>query len=374
VSQETCQSLVVYSRPGCASEADVPSRRIFCWPAEKMTLTQLTVGTLRTGSAFQGGLLLALGVCCILSLFIGYAEMPIQAAVNGLFTGEGVEGIIMQDIRLPRMLLGVIAGAALGMSGAALQGLLRNPLAEPGVMGIASFASLGAVIAIYFGLSTWFEYSLPVSAMAGALLAAVLLNVISARQNSLYTLVLAGVALANLAAALMALALNLAPNPYAVSEIVFWLLGSLKDRSNQDVLLALPFVMVGMLILHRTGRALDALSLGEDVARSMAVDVTRTGRLVTAGVALTVGASVAVTGAVAFVGLIVPHLCRRFVGNEPSRLLWPSAVGGALLVSIADMTVRLVPTGPELMLGVFTSLIGVPFFMWLIFRLRGEAA
>jgi iron complex transport system permease protein len=338
-----------------------------------MTLTQATIGTLRTGSAFQGGLLLALGACCILSLFIGYAEMPIQAALNGLFTGEGVEGIIMQDIRLPRMLLGVIAGAALGMSGAALQGLLRNPLAEPGVMGIASFASLGAVIAIYFGLSTWFEYSLPVSAMAGALLAAVVLNIISARQNSLYTLVLAGVALANLAAALMALALNLAPNPYAVSEIVFWLLGSLKDRSNQDVLLALPFVVVGMLILHRTGRALDALSLGEDVARSMAVDVTRTGRLVTAGVALTVGASVAVTGAVAFVGLIVPHLCRRFVGNEPSRLLWPSAVGGALLVSIADMTVRLVPTGPELMLGVFTSLIGVPFFMWLIFRLRGEA-
>jgi len=308
----------------------------------------------------------------LVSLFIGYAALPLNDAWRGLVFGVGVEGIIMQDIRLPRVLLGMLAGAALGMSGAALQGLLRNPLAEPGVMGISAFASLGAVIAIYFGLSTIFAFSLPAAAMGGALLAAALLTLLSARQNSLYTLVLAGVALANLAAALMALALNLAPNPYAVSEIVFWLLGSLKDRSLQDVMLALPFVGAGMIILHLTGRALDALALGEDVARSMAIDVTRTGQLVTLGVALTVGASVAVTGAIAFVGLIVPHLCRRLVGHEPSRLLWPSALGGALLVSIADIAVRLVPSGPELMLGVFTSLIGVPFFLWLVFRLRQE--
>lgn len=324
----------------------------------------------------QAGLLAGLGIalalCGTISLFIGYASIPVGSALSGLFGGEGVEGIIMQDIRLPRMLLGIIAGAALGMSGAALQGLLRNPLAEPGVMGIASFASLGAIVAIYFGLSTLFELSLPIAAMTGALMAALVLNLISARHNSLYTLVLAGVALANLAAALMALALNLAPNPYAVSEIVFWLLGSLKDRSMEDVALAVPFVALGMLVLHRTGRALDALALGEDVARSMAIDVTRTGQLVTLGVALTVGASVAVTGAIAFVGLIVPHLCRRLVGHEPSRLLWPSALGGALLVSIADIAVRLVPSGPELMLGVFTSLIGVPFFLWLVFRLRQE--
>ncbi len=317
-------------------------------------------------------LALALSLSALVSLFIGYAALPLNDAWRGLVFGVGVEGIIMQDIRLPRVLLGMLAGAALGMSGAALQGLLRNPLAEPGVMGISAFASLGAVIAIYFGLSTIFAFSLPVAAMGGALLAAALLTLLSARQNSLYTLVLAGVALANLAAALMALALNLAPNPYAVSEIVFWLLGSLKDRSLQDVMLALPFVGAGMIILHLTGRALDALALGEDVARSMAIDVTRTGQLVTLGVALTVGASVAVTGAIAFVGLIVPHLCRSLVGHEPSRLLWPSALGGALLVSIADIAVRLVPSGPELMLGVFTSLIGVPFFLWLVFRLRQE--
>lgn len=320
------------------------------------------------------GLAFALTVSALVSLLIGYAALPLSDAWRGLVSGDGVEGIIMQDIRLPRMLLGMIAGAALGMSGAALQGLLRNPLAEPGVMGISAFASLGAIIAIYFGLSTIFAFALPVAAMGGALLAAALLNLLSARHNSLYTLVLAGVALANLAAALMALALNLAPNPYAISEIIFWLLGSLKDRSIQDVILALPFVGVGMIILHRTGRALDALALGEEVARSMAIDVTRTGRLVTLGVALTVGASVAVTGSIAFVGLIVPHLCRGLVGHEPSRLLWPSALGGALLVSLADIAVRLVPSGPELMLGVFTSLIGVPFFLWLVFRLRQEVS
>jgi iron complex transport system permease protein len=324
----------------------------------------------------QAGLVACLGVAvsvsALVSLFIGYAALPLSDAWRGLVFGDGVEGIIMQDIRLPRMLLAMLAGAALGMSGAALQGLLRNPLAEPGVMGISAFASLGAVIAIYFGLSTVFAFSLPVAAMGGALLAAALLNLLSARRNSLYTLVLAGVALSNLAAALMALALNLAPNPYAVSEIVFWLLGSLKDRSIQDVLLALPFVAVGLIILHRTGRALDALALGEDVARSMAIDVAGVGRWVTLGVALTVGASVAVTGAIAFVGLIVPHLCRSLVGYEPSRLLWPSALGGALLVSLADIAVRLVPSGPELMLGVFTSLIGVPFFLWLVLRLRQE--
>lgn len=320
-------------------------------------------------------LLLAASVIAagLLSLFVGYAHLPFAAALNGLTSGEGTEGIIMRDIRVPRMLLGIIAGGALGMSGAALQGLLRNPLAEPGVMGIASFASLGAVIAIYFGLSVQFELVLPACAMAGAFLAAILLNMIAGQGNSIYTLVLAGVALANLAAALMALALNLAPNPYAVSEIVFWLLGSLKDRSFQDVLLALPFVAIGFVVLNSTRRSLDALALGDDVARSMGVDVTALSRRVTLGVALTVGASVAVTGAIAFVGLIVPHLCRPFVGHEPSRLLWPSALGGALLVSLADLAVRLVPTGPELMLGVFTSLIGVPFFLWLIFKLRTDS-
>ena len=314
----------------------------------------------------------ATAAIALTSLFIGYVPLPVEGVIGGLFTDQGTTGVIMREIRLPRMLLGLLAGAALGMSGAALQGLLRNPLAEPGVMGIASFASLGAVIAIYFGISTSFSLALPIMAMSGALIAAALLSLFASRENSVLTLILAGVALANLAAALMALALNLAPNPYALSEIVFWLLGSLKDRSLNDVFLSAPFVALGLALLASSGRALDALTLGEDAAKSLGIEVASISRRVTLGVALAVGASVAVTGAIAFVGLIVPHLCRPFFGHVPSKLLWPSALGGALLVSVADIAVRLVPSGPELMLGVFTSLIGVPFFLWLIFKLRRE--
>ena len=319
-----------------------------------------------------GVLALATAIAAIASLFIGHAPLPARDVIDGLINDTGTAGVIMRDIRLPRMLLGLLAGAALGMGGAALQGLLRNPLAEPGVMGIASFASLGAVIAIYFGLSNLFAFALPASAMLGALIAAVLLSLLSGRDGGVLTLILAGVALANLAAALMALALNLAPNPYAISEIVFWILGSLKDRSIDDVVLAAPFVAAGLATLGINGRALDALTLGEDAATSLGANMARVQRNVIAGVTLAVGASVAVTGAIAFVGLIVPHLCRPFVGHTPSRLLWPSAIGGALLVSLADIAVRLVPSGPELMLGVFTSLIGVPFFLWLVFKLRRE--
>jgi iron complex transport system permease protein len=319
-----------------------------------------------------GVLALATAIVAVASLFIGHAPLASRDVIDGLINDTGTAGVIMRDIRLPRMLLGLLAGAALGMGGAALQGLLRNPLAEPGIMGIASFASLGAVVAIYFGLSSLFAFALPASAMLGALIAAVLLSLLSGRDGGVLTLILAGVALANLAAALMALALNLAPNPYAISEIVFWILGSLKDRSIDDVILAAPFVAAGLVMLGVSGRALDALTLGEDAATSLGADIGRVQRNVIAGVTLAVGASVAVTGAIAFVGLIVPHLCRPFVGHTPSRLLWPSAIGGALLVSLADIAVRLVPSGPELMLGVFTSLIGVPFFLWLVFKLRRE--
>ena len=328
------------------------------------------------GRSSEFGLIAALTATTLVvaaaSLFIGYAPLATREVIDGLFGGAGTAGIIMQDIRLPRMILGLMSGAALGISGAALQGLLRNPLAEPGVMGIAACASLGAVIAIYFGLSKEFPLALPALAMVGALAAAGILSAMSGRDNGILILILAGVALANLAAALMALAMNLAPNPWAVSEIIYWLMGSLKDRSMEEVYLAAPFVAVGLALLAFSGRALDALTLGDEAASSLGVKVLSTQRLVTLGVALAVGASVAVTGAIAFVGLIVPHLCRPFVGHMPSRLLWPSAIGGALLVVAADTAVRLVPSGPELMLGVFTSLIGVPFFLWLVFKLRRE--
>lgn len=327
-------------------------------------------------TALVAALAIATLAAAALSLFIGYAPLTPGKVVAGLFTGDDTSAIIVREIRAPRMFLGLVSGAALGMSGAVLQGLLRNPLAEPGVTGVSAFAALGAVIAMYFGISATWPIALPALAIIGALLSAVLLFAVSARDSGILTLILAGVALSSLAGALTALALNLAPNPYAVSEIVFWLLGSLRDRSVQDVLIATPFVVVGLVILATTGRSLDALTLGEDAAQSLGIDLKNLARRSAIGVALAVGGSVAVTGTIGFVGLVVPHLIRPFVGYEPSRLLLPSAIGGALLVTLADIAVRLVPkivpAQPELMLGVFTSLIGAPFFFWLILRLRRE--
>jgi iron complex transport system permease protein len=328
------------------------------------------------GGVLFWALALATLAAAVASLFVGYASLPPGEVVAGLFTGGDTNAIIVREIRLPRMLLGLISGAALGMSGAVLQGLLRNPLAEPGVTGVSAFAALGAVVAMYFGISATWPLALPALAITGALLCAALLFAVSARDNGMLTLILAGVALSSLAGALTALALNLAPNPYAVSEIVFWLLGSLRDRSVQDVFIAAPFVAVGIAILATTGRALNALTLGEDAAQSLGIDLKSLARRSALGVALAVGGSVAVTGTVGFVGLVVPHLVRPFVGHEPSKLLLPSALGGALLMTVADIGVRIVPrivpAQPELMLGVFTSLIGAPFFLWLIIRMRRE--
>ncbi|MBI1213197.1 MAG: iron chelate uptake ABC transporter family permease subunit [Alphaproteobacteria bacterium] len=325
------------------------------------------------GGSLMTTLLAAMLAAAALSLFIGYAPLPFSQVVGGLFVGgNDTASVIMREIRLPRMLLGLVAGAALGTSGAVLQGLLRNPLAEPSVTGVSAFAALGAVIAMYFGISTMWPLALPLMAIAGALLSALLLFAVSARDSGVLTLILAGVALSSLAGALTALALNLAPNPYAVSEIVFWLLGSIKDRSLQDFLIAAPFVAVGVAILLTTGRSLDALTLGEDAAQSLGIDMRALARWSALGVALAVGGSVAVTGTIGFVGLVVPHLLRPFVGHQPSKLLVPSAIGAALLITLADIGVRLVPSRAELMLGVFTSLAGAPFFLWLVMRLRRE--
>ncbi len=309
----------------------------------------------------------------VLSLFIGYAALPPGQVIGGLFGGGGdAASVIVREIRLPRMLLGLVAGAALGTSGAVLQGLLRNPLADASVTGVSAFAALGAVIAMYFGIATAWPLALPLLAITGALVSAALLFAVSARDSGILTLILAGVALSSLAGALTALALNLAPNPYAVSEIVFWLLGSIKDRSLQDFLLATPFVAVGVAILLTTGRSLDALTLGEDAAQSLGIDLRALARRTALGVALAVGGSVAVTGTIGFVGLVVPHLLRPFVGHQPSKLLLPSALGAALLITLADIGVRLVPSRAELMLGVFTSLAGAPFFLWLVMHMRRE--
>ena len=279
--------------------------------------------------------------------------------------------MIMMEVRLPRTLLALLIGATLGLAGAALQGYLRNPLADPGVVGVTSAASLGAVLALYTGISMAFPLALPMMGIAGALLCALLLQGLAGKGGVL-SLVLAGVAVSSLCAALMSLALNLSPNPYAAAEIMFWLMGSVTDRSMDHVAFAAPLILVGWLILALSARALDALSLGEESAASLGVNLITTRNMVIGGTAISVGAATSVSGGIGFIGLVVPHLLRPLVGHSPSRLLFASALGGAALLLAADILVRVLPTGMELKLGVVTALVGAPFFLWLIFRARTE--
>ncbi len=308
------------------------------------------------------------------SLLIGPSAIGLSDTLSALFSDRrDAVALIVQEIRLPRAIIGILVGASLGLSGAALQGYLRNPLAEAGILGIAPAAALGAVLVFYTGLATSIQAAVLIAAMAGALVSVLFLGGLAAR-GSVLTLVLAGVAITSLAGALTSLVLSLSPNPFAMAEIVFWMLGSLADRSMDHVRLALPFVILGCGLLAMVGRGLDALSLGEDAAASMGINVSRTRWLVIIGAALCVGAATAVAGVVGFVGLVVPHLMRPLVGHLPSRLLLTSALGGACLVLAADVAVRLLSTGPEMKLGVITALIGGPFFLMLILRMRVRGA
>jgi iron complex transport system permease protein len=274
------------------------------------------------------------------------------------------------EVRLPRALLGLLVGAALGLSGAALQGWLRNPLAEPGLIGVSSGAALGAVIAFYFGLASLTALAVPLMGMIGALAAVVLLYLLAGQSASTSTLILAGIAISAFAGALTSLALNLAPNPYAVTESLFWLLGSLSDRSMSHVMLAGPFILLGMGLLLLTASALDALSLGEEVAASLGINLPRNQLMLIAGIALSIGAATAVTGIIGFIGLVAPHLIRPFAGARPSRVLILGALSGASLLLAADLLVRIATPQQEIKLGILTALLGAPFFLILILNHR----
>ena len=302
------------------------------------------------------------------SLLAGRVWLP---PASLLAPHDSLAGLIIYDVRLPRTVLAVIVGAVLGLSGAVLQGFTRNPLAEPALLGVSSGAALGAVIAIYFGLAALSPITGPLMGMAGALGACALTFALG--RNGTVALVLAGAAVSSLTAAGIALALNFAPSPYAAYEIMNWILGSLADKSWTQVVLVLPFAIIGTALLALTGRALDALSLGEAQAQSLGVNLSRLAALVVGGTALSVGAITSVTGAIGFIGLVAPHLVRPFVGYSPRRVLLPAMLAGALLLLCADIAARLVHTNPELRLGVFTSLLGTPFFFWLVVRIRKVA-
>lgn len=322
-------------------------------------------------TTLNSALVAALALVSAWAMLLGPAPLSFSDLLHGLW-GEADLRVVLavREIRLPRLLLGLIVGAALGLSGAALQGLLRNPLAEPGIIGTSSCAALGAVLALYYGWAAAFALALPLAGMIGAALGTLLLLLLSGSNAGTLTMILTGVAISSLAGSMTSLAMNLSPTPYAVTEIVMWMMGSLKDRSMADVMLAAPFVALGGLMLLSTGTGLNALTLGEEAATSLGVNLRRLRLAVIIGAALAVGASVAAAGAVGFVGLIVPHLLRPLTGHRPSALLVPSALGGALMITAADIAVRLIPASTELMLGVVTAMIGAPFFFFLILKVR----
>lgn len=323
-------------------------------------------------------LILALSACVavffLLSLLTGPANYgPIDSLRALVAGGDAAAAIILREIRLPRALLGLMVGFALGASGAALQGFLRNPLAEPGIIGVSASASLGAVTVFYSGLAGASILALPAGALVGAVASVLLLLGIAARHGSTLTLILSGVALSSLAGALTSLALNLSPNPFASYEIIFWLLGSLKDRSMVHVVIALPLMAAGAALLFASSRALDALTLGEESAASLGIDLRLARLFVVGGVALMVGAATAVAGAIGFVGLVMPHLVRPLTDRMPGSLILPAGLGGAALLLAADVAVRVAIPARELNVGVLTALIGAPFFLWLVARTRREA-
>jgi iron complex transport system permease protein len=315
--------------------------------------------------------LLLLCVVATLSLATGSTPVPIMSGLLDWLAGtDSAAAVIIGEIRLPRTLLAIAVGAALGMSGAALQGLLRNPLADPSLTGASQGAALGAATVFYFGLFPAVGAAAP--ALAGLIGAglALLLMLGLAGSSRPSMVIMAGLAISTLTGAALATVLNFAPNPFAMQELVFWLLGSVSERGLDHLMLLLPALLLGGGLIWSQRQLLFGLSLGEQVAESMGLNYRRGSRLIVLGAALLVGAAVAVAGSIGFVGLLVPHMVRPLVQHRPDRLLLPSALAGASLVCLADICVRLLPPGREIKLGVLTALIGAPLFIWLVWKDR----
>jgi iron complex transport system permease protein len=311
-------------------------------------------------------LLVIVAVLTVLSIAVGRVTLTWD-----LWSAQdSVSRAILVELRLPRAILGVLVGASLGLAGAAMQGYLRNALAEPGTLGISAMSALGAVLSIFFNIASLHPFVLPVCGVLGGMSGMMILFVLSGRTASALTLVLSGIILSALAIAGISLALSLSPSPWAAGEIVRWMLGGLTDRSFDELTIAAPLIVVGCAAVLACRRPLDALTLGETGARSLGIDLNRAQWQLAIGIGLIVGGSTAVTGVIGFVGLIVPHLMRPLVGSRPGALLIPSAIGGAALVLAGDIVVRLLPGGSELELGVVTSLVGAPFFFLLLHSMR----
>lgn len=318
-------------------------------------------------------LLMLLVVGFFAHLSIGKVPVDFITALANLFSDQQDPAIlILQEIRFPRALLVILVGATLGISGAALQGLLRNPLAGPDLIGVTNCAALGAVITLYTGIAATAWYVLPLGGMAGAFLSVTMIFFLAGRQAGAINLILAGIAINALSSSLIALVLNFSHNPYAMNEIIYWLLGSVSNRSFNEIWIALPFMVTGWVVLLFSRNFLDALTLGEETAKTLGFHPVREQILLVIGVSLCTGAAVSVSGSIGFIGLVVPHLMRPLVGNEPGKLLAVSALAGAILLLAADSAVQLLSVHQELKLGVVTAMIGGPFFLMLVYRMRNE--
>lgn len=329
-----------------------------------------------TPDARPNALLAAGGLAALLAAcLLGPSDLPGSRALAALFGGgDAADRLIVGAVRLPRALAAFAVGAALGASGAALQGLLRNPLAEPGVLGVSACSALGATFALTFGLGGLGGLALPLTAILGALAATLLIAVSASRLSSTVTLILVGVGLSSFAGAVMALFTNLAPNPFSLSDLVQWMLGSVANRSFDDLLLAAPSLAAGLALLFASRRGLSALTLGEEAAAGVGLDLRRHRRLVVVGAGLATGAAVSLAGVIGFVGIVAPHLARPLTGHDPARSLLPSALLAGLLLTVSDLLVRLLPTTVELKLGVVAALFGAPAFVWIAARRRAPEA
>jgi len=316
------------------------------------------------------GLALVAAVLFAISGLLGTAAVPIGDALAAL-AGQGDARVqaIVWELRLPRAVAAFAVGAALGLAGAGLQGLLQNPLAEPGVLGVSAFSALGAVVAIFFGLAAVNSFAVPVAAVLGAGVATLLLVFAAMRGAGSVTLLLIGIGLSSFAGALMSLALNMAPNPYSLADLVNWMMGSVANRSWHDILLGAPGWVIGAALVFLAGPGLRALSFGDETATSLGADPRRIRLLVIGGTSLLAGASVATAGTIGFVGIVAPHVIRPFVRYDPQRLLIPSALLAGIILMAADIAIRVLPFQQELKLGVAAALVGGPVFIWIAARL-----
>ena len=311
------------------------------------------------------GFLLAL----VLTISVAMGETPLVARqyIDAFTIPASAPAEILWSIRAPRAVAAALVGAALGVAGAVMQGLLRNPLADPGVLGVSSLAGLGAAAAIASGLGTT-PGVIELAALAGALAAGAIVAVLAARLREPETLILFGVSLSAAGGALTALVFNLSPSPIATAEVLNWLMGSVANRDWRDIAAAIGPAAIGTALCAYSARGLRMLALGEETASLSGLPMARLRTCAVAGAALLTGAAVAIAGVIGFVGLAAPHLTRRAVSDDPARTLAPSALVGAILLVAGDLAARLIPTDEELKLGVITALVGAPVFALVAWR------